>query len=128
MNFRIKPKNHAVDSVIGFLTKSISKPYSRATAMPPAWELTIKLTLDSIHGRKYHNKLEEMKEKGHSNQVYSIGLIEKNKIKRRPLSRMPFKFLNRFASLYHLFVTLKILLKFEKVNPSKTRFFHLVPV
>ena len=32
-------KNHAADPEIGFLTKSILKPYSRATAMPPAWEL-----------------------------------------------------------------------------------------
>ena len=104
INLGITTKKVAADPEIEFLTKSISKLDRRATAMPPAWELTIELTLDSIHGRKYHNKLEEMKEKGHSNQVYSIGLIEKNKIKRRPLSRMSFKFLNRFASLYHLFV------------------------
>ena len=35
-----KDKNHAADPEIGFLTKSISKPYGRATAIPPAWELT----------------------------------------------------------------------------------------
>ena len=40
MNSRIKTKNHAADPEIGFLTKSISKPYGRATAMPPALELT----------------------------------------------------------------------------------------
>ena len=39
MNLRIITKNHAADSEIGFLTKSISKPYGRATAIPPAWEL-----------------------------------------------------------------------------------------
>ena len=37
MNLRIKRKNHAADPEIGFLTKSISKPYGRATAMPTAW-------------------------------------------------------------------------------------------
>ena len=31
--------NHEADPEIGFLTKSISKPYGRATAMQPAWEL-----------------------------------------------------------------------------------------
>ena len=39
MNFRIRTKNNAVHPEIGFLTKSISKPYGHATAMPPAWEL-----------------------------------------------------------------------------------------
>ena len=38
MNARIITKHHEVDPEIGFLTKSISKPYGRATAMPPAWE------------------------------------------------------------------------------------------
>ena len=37
-------KNEA-DPEIGFLTKSILKPYGRATAMPPAWELKIKFLL-----------------------------------------------------------------------------------
>ena len=41
MNLRIITKNHAADPKIGFLTKSIPKPYGRATAMPPAWELGI---------------------------------------------------------------------------------------
>ena len=36
MNVR---KNHAVCSEIRFLTKSLSKPYGRAMAMPPLWEL-----------------------------------------------------------------------------------------
>ena len=44
MNFRIKTKNHAADPEKGSLTKSISKPYGCATAMPPAWEL-ITLTI-----------------------------------------------------------------------------------
>ena len=39
MNLGIITKNHAVDPEKGFLTKSILKPYGRATAMPPAWEL-----------------------------------------------------------------------------------------
>ena len=38
VNLRIITKNHAADSEIGFLKKSITKPYGRATAMPPAWE------------------------------------------------------------------------------------------
>ena len=39
MNLRIIKKNHAADPEIGFLTKSISKPYGRATAIPSALEL-----------------------------------------------------------------------------------------
>ena len=39
MNLKIITKNHAADPAIGFLTKSISKPCGRATAMPIAWEL-----------------------------------------------------------------------------------------
>ena len=39
INLRIITKNHAADSEIGFLTKSIRKPYSRHAAMPTAWEL-----------------------------------------------------------------------------------------
>ena len=39
MNFRITAKNDAADTKIGFLTRSISKPYGRATAMPRVWEL-----------------------------------------------------------------------------------------
>ena len=39
MNLRIITKNHEAIPEIGFLTKSFSKPYGRATAMPPAWEL-----------------------------------------------------------------------------------------
>ena len=32
-------KDHEADPEIGFHTKSISKPFGRATAMPTAWEL-----------------------------------------------------------------------------------------
>ena len=39
MNLRIITKNHAANPEIGFLTKSISMPVGRATAMPPASEL-----------------------------------------------------------------------------------------
>ena len=42
MNLRIITKNPEADPEIGFLTKSNSKPYGRATGMPPAWELTSK--------------------------------------------------------------------------------------
>ena len=41
MNLRIITKNHDTNLKIGFLTKSISRPYCRATAMPPAWELRV---------------------------------------------------------------------------------------
>ena len=40
MNLRIIKKNHGTDPKIELLTKSISKPFGRATTMPPAWELT----------------------------------------------------------------------------------------
>ena len=39
INLRIITENLAADPEIGFLTKSILKPYGRATAMPTAWEL-----------------------------------------------------------------------------------------
>ena len=42
INLRIIAKNEA-DSEIGFLIKSIPKPYGRATAMPPAWELIYRI-------------------------------------------------------------------------------------
>ena len=38
MNLRILTKNHAADPEIGFLTKSILKPYGRVAAMPTAWD------------------------------------------------------------------------------------------
>ena len=39
MNLRIITKNHAADPEKDFLTKSISKPFGRATAMPTASEI-----------------------------------------------------------------------------------------
>ena len=45
MNGRIIKKNHPTDPEIGFLIKSISKPYGRATAMPTAWEFILLLFL-----------------------------------------------------------------------------------
>ena len=39
MNLTIITTYHAADSKIRFLTKSILKPYGRATAMPTVWEL-----------------------------------------------------------------------------------------
>ena len=52
MNLRIITRNNAADPEIGFLTKSISKPYGRATAMPPAWELN----------KRYNNNLSFLKQ------------------------------------------------------------------
>ena len=46
LNFDLK--NHAADSEIEFLTKSISKPNGRATAMPTAWELNSNLMSASM--------------------------------------------------------------------------------
>ena len=45
MNLRIIMDNLAADPEIGFLTKSISKPYGRATAMPTAWKLSSKVLI-----------------------------------------------------------------------------------
>ena len=42
--FQDNNENHANDPEIGFLTKSIPKPYDRATVIPPAGELTIKIS------------------------------------------------------------------------------------
>ena len=36
MNFRIITKNRAADPEIGFLTKSVIKPYGRAAVIPTA--------------------------------------------------------------------------------------------
>ena len=43
MVFRILTKNHAADPEEDFLKKSISKPFGRATAMPPVWEINRKI-------------------------------------------------------------------------------------
>ena len=48
MNLWMITKNHEGDPEIGFLTKSISKPYGRATAMPLASELSL-----DINDRRY---------------------------------------------------------------------------
>ena len=42
-NLRIIRKNNAADPEKEFLTKLISKPYGRATAVPSAWELKFKI-------------------------------------------------------------------------------------
>ena len=39
MNLSTKTKNRGADPEIGFLKKSISKPYRRVAAMPTVWEL-----------------------------------------------------------------------------------------
>ena len=41
VNLRIITTNNEADPEKEFLTKSISKRYGRATAMPPAWELKL---------------------------------------------------------------------------------------
>ena len=40
INLKIIRKNHAADYEIGFLSKSISKPFGCTTTMPKALELT----------------------------------------------------------------------------------------
>ena len=43
MNFWMISKNRVADPEIGFLRKSILKPYGRAAVMPTAWELKFPL-------------------------------------------------------------------------------------
>ena len=50
INSRIITKNHAADPEIGFLTKSILKPYGLATAMPTAWKLILVSNRSSRQG------------------------------------------------------------------------------
>ena len=63
MNFGLITKNHAADPEIRLLTKSISKPYRRATAMPTAWEIMIpnwvvsRLFANIFHYIKHHLNL-----------------------------------------------------------------------
>ena len=45
LKLRLITENRAADPEIGFLIKSISKPYGRATAMPTAWEFILLLFL-----------------------------------------------------------------------------------
>ena len=54
MNFRLETKNQAADPEIGFLTKSIFKPYGCTVAMPTACELMTELQLSmSIFKHKF---------------------------------------------------------------------------
>ena len=48
MDLRIIERNHAVDQEIGFLTKSISKPYDCVTAKPTAWEFKASQSLFNL--------------------------------------------------------------------------------
>ena len=48
IKFRIITKNHAAYPEIRFLTKSISKPYGRATAIPTAWDLNLHICYTQI--------------------------------------------------------------------------------
>ena len=58
MNLRIKTKNHIADPEKEILTKSISKPYGGATAMPPAGELIISLFLNEVLNIKNKSSFE----------------------------------------------------------------------
>ena len=49
MNLMIKTKNPVVDPEIGFLTRLISRPFDRETAMPTAWELKSKGRFPTTH-------------------------------------------------------------------------------
>ena len=53
-------KNHAAYPEIGFLTKSTSQPYSRATAMPPALELRFFLSRSDLKYSKISDFLESV--------------------------------------------------------------------
>ena len=55
MNLRIITRNHAADRKIRFLTKSISKPFGRAMAMPRAWEL---MRIGSVNFKRLFNRTE----------------------------------------------------------------------
>ena len=57
MNLRIKAKNHAADPEVGYPPKSNLRPYSRAAAMPTAWELRKKRTFCSSRSVKQQIKL-----------------------------------------------------------------------
>ena len=49
-------KNQAADLEIGFLIKSISKPYSRATVISTAWESKFKFNLRFFHFNKNYSR------------------------------------------------------------------------
>ena len=50
MNLSIVMRKHVADPEIGFLTKSILKPYGLATAMPTAWKLILVSNRSSRQG------------------------------------------------------------------------------
>ena len=54
MNFRIITKNRAANPEMGFLQKSILKPYGRAMAEPTAWKLNL-LHHSNDHGLDLFN-------------------------------------------------------------------------
>ena len=64
-NQRVITKIHAADPEKGFLTKSISKPYGRATDMPPAWQLIVTANFSQMF------KMQKINEKNHSNRFQS---------------------------------------------------------
>ena len=54
----------------GLLTKSISKPYGRATAMPPAWELILWLSTLCDQNRLLNKS--DLLSKPHFHKPYEI--------------------------------------------------------
>ena len=58
MNLRIITKKHAADPEIGLLTKSISKPYGRATVIPTAWEFKFNAKNVSLKNLSNHQAFE----------------------------------------------------------------------
>ena len=48
ITLRIIIKNHAANQEVEFLKKPTSKPCNRATAMPTAWELKVKVNQLSV--------------------------------------------------------------------------------
>ena len=70
MNLRITTKNHADDPEIGFLTKSISRPYGRAMAMPTAWELTHVISVELTSSEIYTFSLTKASIESYLNRTY----------------------------------------------------------
>ena len=58
MILRIITNNHAADPEKGFLTKSISKPFDRATAKPRARELMTYFSSEKFSAAFHHMPIE----------------------------------------------------------------------
>ena len=93
INLRIITKNHAADPEIGLLTKSISKPFGCATAMPSAW----KLMKDLGHCYSFKNFFKALDFEGipsdyfrfpDSIPKYSAADIEKTMLERHTMQKI----------------------------------------